>query len=76
MIAERSDVERRPSALHSALRGTIDHEPLLGLEDAVDQLGERRSGTGGLNAELVQASGDGGGDDRCVVKVECLEGLE
>jgi hypothetical protein len=54
----------------------IDHERLLGLEDDVDQLGERRSGSGGMNAELVQTSSDGGGEDGCVLKVERLEGLE
>ena len=76
MQAESSGVEQRASALHAALNRTIDHEPLLGLEDAVDQLGERRSGTGGLNAELVQTSGDGRGEDGCVLKVECLESLK
>jgi hypothetical protein len=73
---ERLGIERRSPALHAALSGTIDHEPLLGLEDAVDQLRERRSATGGGDAEFVQTSGDGGSEDGCVLKVECLEGLE
>jgi hypothetical protein len=73
---ESLGIERHSPALHAALSGTIDHEPLLGLEDSVDQLGEWRSATGGGDAELVQTSGDGGREDGCLLKVECLESLE
>jgi len=71
--SQRGHIELHPRFPAASIRGEVDHERLLGRENAVDQLGERGVDPGSLDAEVVQLLRHSRRQHQGIAKVELLE---